>query len=212
MTELLKGLAWEEVFATLPSVSVAVIGIDGSVRYCNEASCELFEVDMPPDKLIGKRLNDVFRPEFVTERLAWIDRAIKSGRPVRGHQIHHAKHLVSCIYPIETSDPRCALVVTYRDGDDDLMTVVHSEFIDLGELSPLSPRELEIFILLGHGKSVPAIAKMLHRSPRTIERHKGEIGRKIGLSSIAEIARVVGQVGLEYDDLKLKRYQALRSS
>ncbi|TWU41915.1 LuxR C-terminal-related transcriptional regulator [Novipirellula artificiosorum] len=113
--------------------------------------------------------------------------------------------------PEGTAAVHYALFISRRDGQEDSSEIntVSSQYIDLGCLSSLSKRELEIFILLGHGNSVPEVARMLHRSPRTVERHKTEIGRKLGYSSLAEIARAVGHVGLTYDHLQLERLKAL---
>ena len=69
----------------------------------------------------------------------------------------------------------------------------------------LTARELEVFTLLGHGMSVPRVAKLLHRSPKTIERHKCAIAKTLNVNSQAEMVAVVTSVGLEISDAKLKR-------
>lgn len=211
MSELLDSVSWKGVFSADPDVSVAVVTPDGTIEYCNDASCDMFGVDGPAERWIGKKLSDVFNAEFVKERLAWIDRVTTSNSPLRAHQIHRGKHLISSYYPITSESTKGVLVITIEDGDRDSPSVpdVHSEYIDLGELAPLSQRELEVFILLGHGNSVPQVAKLLHRSPRTIERHKTEIGRKIGAASLTAITRIVCQSGLTHDHVGLKRFNAL---
>ena len=60
----------------------------------------------------------------------------------------------------------------------------------------LTARELEVFTLLGHGMSVPRVAKLLHRSPKTIERHKCAIAKTLNVNSQAEMVAVVTSVGL----------------
>ncbi|TWU64758.1 PAS and helix-turn-helix domain-containing protein [Crateriforma conspicua] len=84
-------------------------------------------------------------------------------------------------------------------------TILNSNFIDLGPLNVLSPRELEVLVLLGHGLSVPDVAKYLFRSPKTIERHKTSIGHKLHLQGQVAMTRLVTQVGLDLKHAALKR-------
>ena len=53
----------------------------------------------------------------------------------------------------------------------------------------LSDREFEIFNMIGQGLEVRQIAAQLHRSRRTIETHRENIKKKLGLKSAAELAR-----------------------
>jgi DNA-binding NarL/FixJ family response regulator len=61
-----------------------------------------------------------------------------------------------------------------------------------GELpSPrdLSDRELEVFELIGQGKTTHQIADLLHLSIKTIETHRENIKRKLNLSTHVELQR-----------------------
>jgi DNA-binding NarL/FixJ family response regulator len=53
----------------------------------------------------------------------------------------------------------------------------------------LSDRELEILELIGKGKDVRQIAKMLHLSPKTVETHRSHIKDKLDLKNSREVAR-----------------------
>lgn len=55
----------------------------------------------------------------------------------------------------------------------------------------LSPREFEIFLLLGEGLSVGQIATRLEISPKTVSTHRAHILEKTGLTSNADIIRYV---------------------
>jgi DNA-binding NarL/FixJ family response regulator len=55
--------------------------------------------------------------------------------------------------------------------------------------SRLSPRELEVLELFGHGLGMREIASKLEISPKTIETHRRHIGRKFGFKSTAEMRR-----------------------
>ncbi|MFG0262643.1 MAG: LuxR C-terminal-related transcriptional regulator [Novipirellula sp. JB048] len=242
MNDLFSAIDWADVFRMEAGIGVSIIATDGRVVYNNEAAGKLFGVESV--EVTGQlNINALFHPEFVRERLAWIQQVVEKGKPLRAQHIYQGQQMVSTIYPIqdggallqqissaiasheaaggggdegagERTEPaaeHCALVISRREADivpQDIETVT-SQYVDLGCLSALSKRELEIFVLLGHGKSVPEVAKMLYRSPRTIERHKTEIGRKLGYSTLAEIARAVGHLGLTYDHVQLERFHAL---
>lgn len=53
----------------------------------------------------------------------------------------------------------------------------------------LTPRELEIVRLLCAGDNVPGIAKIMHISPLTVETHKKNIFRKLGVDTTAKLLR-----------------------
>ena len=54
-------------------------------------------------------------------------------------------------------------------------------------LGGLSDRELEVFQLIGQGKTMKEIGDALHLSPKTIEVHRSRIREKLGISSAAEL-------------------------
>ncbi len=53
----------------------------------------------------------------------------------------------------------------------------------------LSDRELEILELIGKGKEVREIARLLHLSPKTVETHRAHIKDKLDLKNSREVAR-----------------------
>jgi len=54
-------------------------------------------------------------------------------------------------------------------------------------VASLSDRELEVFRLLGAGKTTREIAEQLHLSIKTIETHRAHIKTKLGLKNAAEL-------------------------
>ena len=61
----------------------------------------------------------------------------------------------------------------------------------------LTARELEVFRLIGDGLSSSAIANRLHLSTHTIDTHRENIKRKLGVKSAAELNRQAVQWSLE---------------
>jgi DNA-binding NarL/FixJ family response regulator len=57
----------------------------------------------------------------------------------------------------------------------------------------LSDRELEILELIGKGRDVREIAKMLHLSPKTVETHRAHIKEKLSLANARQVARFAVQ-------------------
>jgi DNA-binding NarL/FixJ family response regulator len=57
----------------------------------------------------------------------------------------------------------------------------------------LSDRELEILELIGKGKDVRQIAKLLHLSPKTVETHRAHIKEKLQLKNARDVARFAVQ-------------------
>jgi len=60
----------------------------------------------------------------------------------------------------------------------------------------LSDRELEVFRLLGHGKSVSDIAEALNLSVKTVSTHRSRILEKTGFRNNAEVIHYVVTTGL----------------
>lgn len=56
-------------------------------------------------------------------------------------------------------------------------------------LALLSDRELEVLRLIGRGMRTGEIARSLHRSVHTVEAHRANIKRKLGLKTAGELAR-----------------------
>jgi DNA-binding NarL/FixJ family response regulator len=57
----------------------------------------------------------------------------------------------------------------------------------------LSDRELEILEMIGRGRDVREIAKLLHLSPKTVETHRAHIKEKLNLANARQVARYAVQ-------------------
>ena len=75
---------------------------------------------------------------------------------------------------------------------------------------PLTASEIRIFELIANGMSNKEIARLLHRSVRTIEWHRRHIMQKLGVDSLADLVKRAASMGLV--DLpakqKLDKYSA----
>ncbi|MEM9588247.1 MAG: LuxR C-terminal-related transcriptional regulator [Planctomycetota bacterium] len=210
---LASDAVWQAITST-PGVGVSVIDVDGKLVFVNPTTSHLFFVD-PDADYHGKYLTD-FHPEaFVRERLAMIRQVLDQRKPLSIRHIYLGRGITSTVWPLSDEEPPFdrVLVVSREHGQVDLevspneIETIETEYIDLGHLSALTPREVEVLALLGQGLGVPQVANCLHRSPKTIEHHKASISQKLHLRGQAELVTIVAGIGLEISDAKLKRYK-----
>jgi DNA-binding NarL/FixJ family response regulator len=64
---------------------------------------------------------------------------------------------------------------------------------------PLTPRQWDVLRLVARGRTLKEIAAVLHISPRTVETHKYEMMRALGVDTTAELIRYA----LEHDEAKI---------
>jgi two-component system, NarL family, response regulator NreC len=58
----------------------------------------------------------------------------------------------------------------------------------------LTEREREVLSLLAIGHTNPEIATLLYLSPRTVESHRANIQRKLGVRSRADLVRAAAEI------------------
>jgi two-component system invasion response regulator UvrY len=63
-------------------------------------------------------------------------------------------------------------------------------------LASLSPRELEVFGSLAHGRSVNEIAANLNLSPKTVHVHRANLLAKLGVKTTAELVALAVRHGV----------------
>ncbi len=204
-----------QAFSQTPGVGVSITDADGNLIFVNSTALVLFSESDKIDYL-GKRISDFHPREFVAERLAMIRRVLDENRPLSIEHIYIGKRIESTVWPLPDRRPPCdrVLVISRNYSESSpagglkAPEVLHSEYIDFGPLNVLSKREIEVLVLMGHGMSVPSAAKMLFRSPKTIERHKASISHKLQLKGQADMVAIVTAMGLQLDDAELKRLPA----
>ena len=63
-------------------------------------------------------------------------------------------------------------------------------------LEKLTPRQMEVLRLMAEGLTTPEIARQLNLSGKTIETHRGEIMKRVGIHDIVGLVRYAVRVGL----------------
>jgi DNA-binding CsgD family transcriptional regulator len=201
-----------------PGTSVVISDMEGQVLYANPQAAELF---LGPSGTVEElqRPNGIeqFPAEWTEERLRVIRQVAQDGRPRllrsiwQGYQHHSWIHPLA---PQQQGQPvGRVLILTRRAHDlpagvqrpDSGVEVVEAQVNQLGPLSRLTPRELEVLALLGRGLSIKQIAKELHRAPKTIENHRNALGEKLGVSDRVELAEIARRAGLKIEDARKPR-------
>jgi len=67
-------------------------------------------------------------------------------------------------------------------------------------LEKLTPRQMEVLRLMAAGHTTPAIARQLNLSSKTIETHRSEIMKRVGIHDIVGLVRYAVRVGLVSPD------------
>jgi len=225
--QLPADMLWKSLVSE-PHTGVCIITIDGLVLYMNVQSSRMFFGSKSrPSDCIGKRLEELHPPEWVSQRLATFDRVSRTGKPALLRSIVQGRQLHSWIQPIEADgmdnlDPddrparetpqRFLTISRYVEGDDPLPPTpgkdydyVESEFVDLGPLDVLSPRELEVLALIGQGMSNKEIAATLFRSVKTIDNHRAAIGQKLKVDDRVTLGEIAHRAGLTLKDAERER-------
>ncbi len=157
---------------------------------------------LAPAALPGATYAQNLPPHVQAERLGYLREAYDTARPVvvdgmlQGvmhrtifRTVREIPRLPESVLAIErpiiwpTPTPPGALV--HRAGND-----------DAGVLIKLTRREREVLRLIGQGLATADIAKILHRSVKTIEWHRVSLGNKLGITNRVQLARIAIRSGL----------------
>jgi DNA-binding CsgD family transcriptional regulator len=157
-----------------------------------------------------------FEPAVAADRLKLLhEKVVRT--PVLLRNIRHGHQIVSWMQAIEPAEGSAGgaqfLVVTRRQPGDVAGTLLvegeyqleESRFVHLGPLDVLTPRELEVLALLGQGLSVKEIARLLHRSEKTVETHRAAIGRKLKVDDRVALAEIARRAGISVADAERTR-------
>jgi DNA-binding NarL/FixJ family response regulator len=79
------------------------------------------------------------------------------------------------------------------------------------QLDALTRRERSIMRLIAEGRTNRDAAEVLHLSPKTIEKHRANVMRKLGLRSVAELAMLAVEARLIEPPSAVRRFAELAS-
>ena len=211
----MRSAVWESLVQD-PTIGVAIVTEDGTTTYCNRRQAKIFGGEgATPAKFNGRPWAEYFPKDWIDERLTLLAEVKKTGKPITLRTIWHGKQIFSqvrMIADLEGGEKSRFLIVTRREPTGAGPSVAPagqeirmSEVARFGQLQDLTDRELEILALIGQGLTSKEIAKLLHRSEKTIENHRYSVSKKLEGASAVELSSIATQAGLELADSKRSR-------
>lgn len=209
---------WEALEAE-PNTGVAVVTLDGFTVYCNDAMARLLHGgDAKGKHYTGVPWQNLYPEAWVRERLSMLQRIEETGEPLMIRGIWRGRQLLSYVRKLTGGASGHFMVVTRAmpkvDGDDLApgkgVKVVEANVVDLGPLSALSTRELEVLALIGQGLSLKEIAAILQRSIKTVEKHRQAVGRKLKAEDRVKLAKIAHEAGLTVRDARRAQVKPTR--
>ncbi|MEK6702134.1 MAG: helix-turn-helix transcriptional regulator [Planctomycetota bacterium] len=181
---------------------VLLLDRDGTILFANEISARM--VNLTVGEVVGKRYTDFLPSDFANERVGFFRRVAETGvSMVVEHTFAGVRRRTSLrAFPADAAGNKRVLMVCRPALAEDIRSSVgDAEYVqakvnDLGGLAGLTPRELEILCLIGQGMATADIAKLLHRSEKTVEWHRVSLGTKLGVTNRVELARIAIRSGM----------------
>ncbi len=194
------------------ALSLIVLTPEGIVVYANAVAINGFP-GVNQETIKGKHLADLMPSAWAQERIGYMQQAAQTGKTVPMVDLLSGTRLYTTLRPIEiehhghketlifiTVEPVSPIQLQwirsqFQDGE-----IIMAEHIDLGRLSVLTAREIEVLALMGQGLRQKEIATKLCRSISTIDRHRERIGEKLGIKDRADLITIAREAGLEVED------------
>lgn len=179
-------------------VGVLVLSAKGDVQLCNARAAELLQIpttaskisSSPHGELIKRQLNAAFagpRPVLVEESNAGLPMRIvlrRADDDITNQQ------LVIAVVSVSMRDAAA-------EEDRQHYRIVPSKTTGMvSPLADLTDSELRVLRLIGEGLVTHQIAQIVGRSSKTIEWHRASLGKKLGVRTRVELARIAIQHGL----------------
>ncbi|MEI7657389.1 MAG: LuxR C-terminal-related transcriptional regulator [Phycisphaerae bacterium] len=147
--------------------------------------------------MVGRRLNEFFRPAWCDERMGVVRRAMRTGTPIATVEIFRSRRLEGAYLPAldEGSSPVAVFVGRFGltcplPEDTSVQQFEHLLEPEWGHLSKLSRRELEVLRLIASGLDNGQIAKSIHRTKRAVEWHISGLYRSLNLLQRTDLFRI----------------------
>lgn len=222
------GLLWRSL-STDPTMAMCVVTLNGTIQFANGPWYWLVAGREQVPTPEPAHLSQIMEPAWVEERLELLRRCLVTGRTIALRTIWRGRQLLTLIHHVDPREDgessngaagdaegtdRFLLLSRPAPGDVSSMfapgseraaDLVKSGVMNLGPLSALSPRELEVLALCGQGMTSKQIAKSLFRSVRTVENHRASIAKKLRVRSATDLTWVARWLGLTTSDVELRR-------
>lgn len=182
---------------------VLIVDVDGWLRGSSAAAHSVW----PSANSASSRVHDLVNTELASEWLEHVRQVIRDRRAVAIRGVVKGEWLWTLLRAVEVSSGTVHVMVTIRAmtadaihtppvGIGSSIRITDAEHHDLGPMQQLSKREIEVLSLVGAGLTTGQIAKVLHRSLKTVENHRTSIGRKLNARSLLDLCRMARHAGM----------------
>jgi len=202
-------------------VPVAVVKSDGMVEFANECFSRALKGKAPtdpvhPESVVGRNLRDLLPENVRAERLALLNFAATASRPLLIIEMMAGRWMRTIMraMPSPEGEPCTRVLIVQRfecssssgrlPGDSDRYHVIFAANNDHGLLAELSPRELQVLTYIGEGLSIITIGTLLGLMPKTVEWHRGSLGKKLMVKTKLQLAQIAMSAGLSSDGPPVK--------
>jgi len=190
-------------------VAISVIREDGLIVFINAAAAKMYAVVGGPGLGAGVNVMSLTPPGFMAARVEFMRELAAHGKDGISRDILAGEQVISYLHLLPTSEDaglrqffiihqRSQAVVTEATFPEVMYN--DSKEQDLGGLTVLSPRELEVLSLVGQGMTAAEIAERIHRSLETVNTHKASILRKLDCHNAVQLSRIANKAGLKFTD------------
>lgn len=187
-------------------VGLGVLDLDGTMLYLNaQGRSNTLGIDGSGWKP-GRTLSDLYGRGFAGERVQLLREAAQTGGPVVFSSMANGV-LYRATYRYLSSEALVvgvgcrASVLAESPGTIEWRALRRAAYNDLGPLSVLTERELELLHHIGMGRGSEEAAALMHRSTRTVEWHRASLGDKLACTNRVQLARVAIRAGLTAIDV-----------
>ena len=188
--------------ADLEVCAVAADAVD-ALRLCESAEPDLAIIDLSLKAGSGLELCKQIKSRFpqtttlvisMHDEQLYAERALRAGALGYVNKADSTRHLINAIRQVLNGK----LFLSEAMNDRLLNRMVgHEHPSEISAIETLSDRELQVFELLGDGKTVREIAALLKLSPKTIESYRENLKVKLGISGGTQLLRHAIQWVLE---------------
>lgn len=194
-----------------PASAVCLVTPVGKMVFCNPQWDRLMAAVHPGhgEHMTGLTLSDIFSKPQAEEFLELIQRSLDGRQPLLVRKLCGGRMFRCWLYPIETTgrapfDQSLMLMSVRPEMIEEAPTeslpegaaAVEFRSGGMGPLEALSPRELEVLTLLAEGLTIREIAAKLHRSEKTVDKHRTPIHSKLGVHDRVALCDIARRAGL----------------